>query len=227
MTPLVVLVVAAIAALVIWLAVLAYRQEKARVAELANLALAKQWQFSAEDPYDLPERWEGAPFGRGYDRHARNVLTGAVEGHPMIAFDYSYKEDSSEGSGNRSTTTHHFAICALAMPCPLPEVRVEPEGFLGRISTMLGTQDVELESEDFNRRFRVRCPDPKVAVDVLTPRTMQVLLDAGRVHLRTGGGDLMQYEDGSLTAADLLNRTGLLARVLAGVPEFVWKDHRA
>jgi hypothetical protein len=222
---LIVLGVAAVVALVVRLAVLSYRREKARIAALANLALANGWQFSEGDPYGLPQRWSCDPFDNGYDREAEHVVTGTVGGHPMVAFDYSYKEDSTDSEGHRTTSTSHYAVCALAMPCALPELHVSPAGVLSRIGTMLGMQDIELESEDFNRRYRVQCPDAKLATDVLTPRTMELLLHAGKVELRFAGPDVITYEDGILTAADLVNRTGMLAALLAGVPDFVWKDH--
>lgn len=217
--------IATVVGLIIWGAVAAYRKEQARIRSLLQLAMSKGWQFSAADPYNLPERWDGVPFDSGYARNARNVITGAIGDRPMIAFDYSYKEDSTDSKGNRSTTTYHFGICALAMPCPLPELHVGPEGVFSRIGSMLGFQDIELESEDFNRRFRVRCPDPKLATDVLAPRTMELLLHYGKVHFRFVGTDAVCYESGTLQPADVLNRTALLANVLAGVPAFVWKDH--
>jgi hypothetical protein len=207
-------------------AVWAYRKDQARIAALRNLALAKGWHFARQDVNGLPNRWQGAPFGKGYDRRASNVLTGEAGGYPMLAFDYTYKEDSNDTNGRR-TTKHHYAICAVGMPGRLPELHVAPEGVFGRLGVMLGMQDIELESEEFNRRYRVRCPDPKLAVDVLTPRTMELLLHYGKVHFRFAGGDAIVYEPGMLNAVDLLNRTGLLGGVLAGVPSFVWKDHSA
>jgi hypothetical protein len=226
MTPvLVVLVVGAFLALVVWLAVQSHKRELARIASLQQLCLSKGWQFSAADPYGLPKRWDGTPFDSGYDRRAENVMTGEVGGRPMVAFDYEYKEDSTDSKGNRTTTTYHYAICALGMPCALPELHVRPEGVFSRLGHALGMQDIELESEDFNRRFRVRCPDAKLATDVLTPRTMTLLLQAGKPHFRFAGQDAVCYESGVQQPADVLNRTAVLAGVLDGVPSFVWKDH--
>lgn len=226
MNALFVLGIVVVAGLIGWGALVAYKKEQARIALLNSLALSKGWQFSAQDPYGLVGRWAGAPFNQGYDKRARNVVSGALDGHPLVAFDYSYKEDSSDSKGNRSTTTYHYAIYALGLPCGLPELHVAPEGVFGRLGVMLGAQDIELESEDFNRRFRVRCPDPKFATDVLSPRTMELLLAyPGKVHVRIAGSDFLDYEQGHLTATDVINRTGMLSRVIAGIPSFVWKDH--
>jgi hypothetical protein len=208
----------------VYLAIQAYKREQQRVASLAALAASKGWQFSAVDPFGLVERWDGDPFGNGYDRAASNVVSGELDGRPVIAFDYEYKEDSTDSKGNRSTTTYRYAVCALAMPCPLPSLAVTPEGLFSRLGNMLGMEDIELESEDFNRTFRVRCDDRKLAMDVLPPRTMQLLLSAGKMHFRFAGRDILSWEDGRLLPVDVLNRTAVLAGVVAGVPEFVWKD---
>jgi hypothetical protein len=215
----------AFVALVIALAYLSYRKNQERLAAIQGLARSKGWQYSATDPFGLPDRWQGAPFHTGYDRRAGNVVTGEVGGHPMIAFDYEYKEDSTDSKGHSTTSTYHYAVCALGLPCVLPELEVSPEGVLSRIGQALGFDDIELESEDFNRRFRVRCPDRKLATDVLTPRTMQWLLNAGKISFRFAGTDVVSAHSGALQPADLLNRTAVLAGVVDGVPAFVWKDH--
>lgn len=222
---LVFLVFGAVVALFIAIAVAAYKRNQARLAAIQSLCLSNNWQFRAADPYNLPARWPGSPFDEGYDRRANNVVTGEVKGRPMIAFDYTYKTDSTDSDGDRSTTTHHVAVYALGMPCVLPELQLAPESVFGRLGTALGMQDIELESEDFNRKYRVRCPDPKLATDILTPRTMEMLIAAPKMRVRFVGGDVVCFENGNISAAEIINRTTVLANVLDGVPAFVWKDY--
>ena len=217
----IVAVVSLFGALAYW----AYKKDQQRIASVMALCASNGWQFHAKDPYDLPHRWPGTPFDCGYDRTARNVVTGEAGGRPMVAFDYSYKEDSTDSKGNRSTSTYHFAILALAMPCALPELHLGPEGVFSRLGNVLGMQDIELESEDFNRRFRVRCPDPKLASDVLTPRTMEMLLAAGKIRFRFVGADAVSYASGLLRPVEMLRAAHVLANVVDGIPAFVWHDH--
>lgn len=218
-------IAAGLFALFVWLAVVAYKRNQARLQAIQQLCLSKGWQYTAADPFNLPARWPGTPFDDGYDRTAENVVTGEVNGRPMVAFDYSYKTDSTDSDGKTSTTTHSYAIYALGMPCGLPELHLRPEGVFSRIGKALGMDDIELESEEFNRRYRVRCPDPKLATDVLTPRTMELLLAVPKLHFRFVGTDVVCYDDGDTNAVEILNRTAVLANVLDGVPAFVWKDY--
>ncbi|HEU0130930.1 MAG TPA: DUF3137 domain-containing protein [Mycobacteriales bacterium] len=218
------LLIGAVFAIFVALAIVSYRRNQQRLATIASLCLSKGWQFLAGDPFGLPMRWPGPPFDQGYDRHAFDVVTGEVGGHPMVAFDYEYKTDSTDSEGRRTTTTHRYAVCALGMPCVLPELSVAPEGVFSRIGQALGMQDIELESEAFNRAYKVRCPDRKLATDVLTPRTMELLLRGEKMRFRFSGTDVVSWHDGQLQPADLLNRTAILAGVIDGVPSFVWKD---
>ena len=217
--------IGAMVALFVTIAVVAYKRNQARLAAIQSLCMSNGWAYSARDPFGLPHRWSGTPFGIGDDRQAKNVVTGEVKGRPMIAFDYSYETHSTDSKGNRTTTTHNYGIYALGMPCALPELHLGPEGVFSRIGKAVGMQDIELESEEFNRKYRVRCPDPKLATDVLTPRTMEMLIAAPKMRFRFAGTDLVCYENGCISAAEILNRTAVLAMVLDGVPAFVWKDY--
>ena len=201
-------------------------KEKKRRAAFASFAAAKGWTFAAHDPYSLEQRWSNSPFGRGDSRRASNVLTGtAANGWPLLAFDYRYTESSSDAKGNRSTTTYNFAVCAMRLPCAMPGLHVGKENMLTRIGSVMGFADIEFESDDFNRAFRVRCDDPKFASDLLHPRAMEMLLQYGRgTEWRFEGADMISWRSGRTDLPDVLQRGDLMCRVMNSVPTFVWKD---
>jgi hypothetical protein len=202
-----------------------WQQAKRRRELFHSFALSQGWTWAGRDD-SWCERFRGDPFGEGDHRKAHNVLQGAFRGRPMVAFDYSYQTHSSDGRGNSSTTTHRYAVCVLAMPAHLPRFELTPEGFLGRVGTMLGMQDVELESEDFNRRYRVRCDEPKLAYDLLPARTMEALLRRPALHLRLAGADALCWESGTHDPSQLLARLDALDALLDGVPPYVWNDRK-
>lgn len=220
-----VLAIVALVGLFVTFTIYQHKKNQARLAGLFSVCHANGWQFTPHDPWGLPNRWDGTPFDQGYDRRAENVITGEHQNHPLVAFDYSYKTDSTDSKGNRTTTTHRYAVVALGMPCALPGLHVGPEGVFSRIGKAVGMQDIELESEDFNRAFRVRCPDAKLATDILTPRTMEMMLASGRIRFRFVGSDALAYDNGCLDAHELLRAAHVLANVVDGVPSFVWRDY--
>jgi hypothetical protein len=200
-----------------------YRNQK-RIEALHAFCLSKGWGFAPSDD-SLAFRWTGDPFDEGTDRHARAVVTGNLGSGSFVAFDYSYVTQTTDGKGNTSRTTHRYAVCALAIPTYLPEVSITPENVMTRMGRAFGVDDIELESDDFNRRYRVTARNAKFASDVLSPRTMEMLLARPALHFRIAGTDVLCWEPGGTTPADLLARTSTLAAFVAGIPSFVWRDH--
>ena len=157
-------------------------------------AAMRGWTFTREAP-ELVHRWSGQPFGRGDNRRARDVLSGTWRGHDFVAFAYSYETSSTDSKGDRTTTTHTFGVLAWSLPAWLPTLEVRPENILHRAAGAVGLgSDIELESEDFNRAFRVRGLGPEVrlrrapsALDGAAPRgAARALADRGLEHPHLG-----------------------------------------
>lgn len=210
--------------LVGYLAYLSWKREQQRRELLFQWATSSGYGFTVADD-TWCARWSGSPFGEGDDRQARNVITGRHGDRQLIAFDYSYETHSTDSKGNTTTTTYRFAVTALQLPTYLPVLQVTPESVFTRFGNVLGFDDVELESEDFNRRFRVHSADRKFACDVLTQRTMEALLRHPDASWRIEGVDILAWEDGEMTPATVLRMIATLDTVLEGIPSFVWKDH--
>jgi hypothetical protein len=209
---------------VAWLAYRSWKQEQARHEQLFAWATSNGWSFAVQDD-SWCLRWSGTPFGDGENRKARNVISGGHGERSFTAFDYSYETHSTDSKGHTSTTTHSFVVTSLQLSTYLPVLQVTPEGLFSRVGNMLGFDDVELESEDFNRRFRVNAADRKFACDVLTPRTMEALLRGPDASWRIEGVDILAWDTGRMTPSTVVQMLATLDTVLAGIPAFVWKDH--
>jgi hypothetical protein len=212
------------AAVAIGIAIYSYQQDQKRRAALQQFALSKGWRYEAEDPA-LTVFAQGSPFGEGDNQRAQNVLHGSVSGADMVAFDYSYETHSTDTKGNRTTTTHRYAICGLRLSAYLPTLQVTGESVFHKAAQLFGFDDIELESDEFNQRFNVSARDRKFACDVLTPRTMQALLTAPPTNWRIEGPLILSWASGRLQPVDLLARLSTLSTVVAGVPSFVWRDY--
>lgn len=183
------------------------------------------WSYQRRDD-TLSSRWSGTPFGTGQRRRAENVLRGSVGSRQAVAFDYSFQTSTTDSKGNRSTQTHRYAVVAVGMPVPLPRLEVTPDNILKRAASAigLGAEDIHLESDEFNRRFRVTCRDRKFAFDVLHPRLMQMLLNAPAVAWRFDGVELVSWDAGRLRPDEAFVRAMMLGSLIDAVPAFVWKD---
>ena len=198
----------------------AARRAKQRQAECLAWATARGWTYTPRDRSLAKLAW-GPPFGTGSDRDATDVLTGPFEQRRALCFTYTYETSSSNGE-TTSSTKHYFAIYALATPRPVSTLQVGREGVLGRLARAVGLHDIEFESEEFNKRFKVRSDDRKLASDVLHPRMMQWLLDNDAAGFVLVDGQAFIAQRGRLELAAIDQWLGYLEQVIGQIPEFVW-----
>ncbi|MEZ0447107.1 DUF3137 domain-containing protein [Cellulomonas sp. ICMP 17802] len=184
-------------------------------------AVANGWTY-AESDRSLVDLSRGQPFGAGSARRATEVLRGTFESRPALSFTYTW----TTGSG-KNRSTHHAHVVGLGLPAYLPTVEVTPEGFGAMLAKLVGAQDMQFESEDFNRAFRVAATDERVGHAIVHPRLMERLLrpDARAAAWRIDGTWILSWEMGTTDLDRLAPRLGLLAAVVRSVPRHVWLDH--
>ena len=203
-----------------------YRADRDRRLGLFAFATQHGWDYRGIDDTGLAMRWSVRPFGIGYDRRAAQVVSGATGGRSFVAFDYTYTADLPRTDGTPDKVTVRHRITVLPLPGPLPAMEITREDALSRVRSAL-VDDLDLESDAFNRRFRVQCADRKVATDVLHPRTMEALLRIDRPgSICVAGADLLAVDKGPHTASTVLRDLAALTAVADGIPGFVWGPRR-
>ena len=188
---------------------------------------AKRWAESigwtwvgADD--SLAHRWHGQPFGTGDSRRVSEVMTGPFGPYRGTSFRYRY----TSGSG-KNRSTHDFGVLTLGLPSFLPTLELTPENLGTRLVRAFGAQDLEVESEDFNRRWRVTARDPKFAHDILHPRVLERLVrgDTSGMSIRIEGTDILCWTTGTPDLDLAGARLGVLRSIVDAVPRYVWLDH--
>ena len=208
----------------IGLVVYSFVQAAKRRQEMATYAVSRGWRYEAEQPM-LVDRFSGAPFGIGTDRHAGNAVYGQHDGRDFVSFDYQYETTSGSGD-DRRTTTHNFSIVALSMGVSLPSLRVDPENFIERVVGRVTNSDIDLEPEDFNRAFTVSCPDRKFASDVLHPQMMEFLLQHRDVGWRFERDSMLMVSDTKRSVHEIDATLALMDQISDRIPDFVWRQVR-
>lgn len=200
--------------------VFAFSANKRRRKAMARQGARMGFAHGQGDPR-LKARFEslGDPFDRGFGRQLQNILTGTWNGRPAVSFDYSYMTRS--GGENSHTQTHYLSVVCLHSGLSAPSLSVLPEGPLARAMGKLVGDDIQLESEDFNRAFRVTSENRRFAIDVLHPRTMQFLLAHGRRGFRFLDGQAIHVIRGRLDPLAVPGVMGYLAAILDQIPDHV------
>jgi hypothetical protein len=220
-----VLVIVLIVLFGIGIAYFNYMTKKRRRETITSFAAQQGFAYQPADD-SLVNRWGGTPFRTGKRPRAANVLTGAFQGRQIVAFDYSYQTESEDSDGSRSTTTHKFGVVVMELPGPLPHLEVTHEGiFGGAVANAFGFADIQFESEQFNRAFRVKADDQRFGHAVIHPRMMELLLARGEIGWRIEGNSLIGWDKGEHAPLEVMNRLQLLHQVVDQVPPYVWRDY--
>jgi len=85
-------------------------------------------------------------------------------------------------------------VVVADLTCALPHVSIERENLLTRLADHLGFTDIEFESDQFNRMFRVGSRDREFAFKLIDARMMQwLLLTGGQFGFEVVGPNLLAY----------------------------------
>ena len=173
----------------------------------------------------------GVRFGIG------GPLTLVIGGHDTVCeasfFQWFSEERSTSRSSNGTTTTTYReqreTVGMVRLPVPSPTVRIGSESLFGRLGLTRGGEQVE--SSEFNRRFRVDGQDRTLTVQLLDANLQQELLERfeGRTIDLTGDllilGGRPRHRDDSLTGVvgEFPAVRQDLERLITQVPPQFWR----
>lgn len=223
-SPLVFVLFAVVAAAV---AYLAWRHEQGRREALKAFAADRNWTFVARDDSLVRHFRSDFPLFRqgNSGRQCRNVLQATTaSGLPCLLFDYSYQIRRQTGKSSTTRTVRH-AVATVQLPAWLPELRLAPENLLTRMAGAVGFGGIDLESAEFNRRFRVSTSDRTHAFDVLHPRSIEFLLAQRLDSWELVGNQLVVTRSGRWSIGDYDRLVGKLQIFVDLVPDYVWRKY--
>ncbi|MGH3647042.1 MAG: hypothetical protein ACRDTM_07690 [Micromonosporaceae bacterium] len=198
----------------------AREREAKKTAALYAWAQSQGWKYLSEAP-TLTGRFQGEPFGAGYERRALHVLSGVHRGREIVAFEYRHTVKQG-----KSSTTYTHLVVATPTPSPRPWLQVGQEGAGSKLLALFGARDLQLESEEFNRVFRISTGSDRFAYDVLHPRMMEWLLADQRsrqVPFRFEASDLMCWSRTEMNPHHVIWMANYLMDLAERVPDFVWR----
>jgi len=219
--PFVIVLIVVVAAVIGGIAALnAHRQRK----RFQEYAAQRGWDYTPSEHSLARSFPQVDPFGSGSSRRCTNVLRYRVGEYSGCSFDYSFTV--SRGSGtNRSSTTYRFHVVSFDLPHPLPRLTLRPEGMFDGVAKFFGSQDVQFESEEFNRAWFVQSEHLPAAHDLIHPRMMGWLLEPAQrgASFVIEDGILFTFLKGRQNLENVDPLIDRLAGLFGHVPEFVWQ----
>jgi hypothetical protein len=198
-----------------------------RMRRLSSIATRHGWLYSDGDVFGLGA-YDFELFGRGDVRGFENTVWGHHKEVPFQFADYWYatEHDSEEAGFSFRTGTKAMNSVIVRIHAYLPRVVVEPESIGIWAADPTDSTDIHFESEEFNRRFRVRSFDRLFAYKLIVPAMMQWLLAMPE------GYGVEFYKSSFVVYASRVDPTDLFAMVACAagihrrIPKLVWTEYQ-
>lgn len=202
-------------------AVSAQGRAKKRRKKLTDFAAQCGLSYSP-DTGGLHERYASfAYFDRG-DRRSRrsaNLISGRRGGLEWEMFDFWNGPDGSEQKPRGG-----LGVVIANLPASFPKTRIRSESIIDHVSSFVGMNDIEFESEEFSRRYHVSASDRKFAYDLIHPRMMEYLLAAPTVDWQLGGRTILLIRSRRYRVDELSGAMKLVEGFVRLIPQYVRQD---
>ncbi|MGJ8637886.1 MAG: hypothetical protein ACSHYA_00710 [Opitutaceae bacterium] len=204
-------------------AYLGHLQAKKRREAFELLASELGFRFYSEKDYSFAARYRFLEhMDDGSKRYAFNRLSGEYEGQQVNIFDYHYETYSRNSKGGRQTTHHYFSIFTLSLPAAFPELNIEREGFFSKIGQALGFDDIDFESLEFSKRYKVKSDDKKFAYDFCNAQMIDFLLGQRDLIIEVDGHTLALTFKGKLNLDEIRPNYRRLQKIRSLMPNYLF-----
>lgn len=192
---------------------------------MAELAASRGWSFDVSRDRGMRSLYPHFDCLRqGSNQHAFNIIRGTSNNRPVLLFDYHYETYSRDSKGRRTTRHHYFSAVIIDTRLPLKSLLIRPEGFLDKVASFFGFEDINFELDEFSRRFYVRSPDRRWAYDVITQSTMEFLLESPTFYIELEGPHVIAFRNRQFPVEEFDQAIAVLEGVLDRIPADVVRE---
>jgi hypothetical protein len=197
------------------------KRQRAVATHALHLADSQGWRYQQED-VELERGWEKRPFGSVKRLTASPAASGPTTRGVLGGVAYL------EGDLGVWPLFRVFSsrVVWAALPPGVPQMSIVRHNFRSRVAEMAGWGAVEVESDQFNRAWRVTASDPRAAHALLTPVVIDVLNNIAieGITFLLDGERVVLWDDGRAKEVDLDARLELVDHLAAAVPHFWDRD---
>jgi hypothetical protein len=210
---------------ILWLVLWQYKKEQARKAAMMAYIASQGYGYLPQAD-DRVAYFASPPFGLGFGRSASHIAYGQIAGVTFETFAYLYKTQHTDSKGHTHTQTHSYQVTWVPLPQAMGTMRLTADNAFLRLGKGLGARDLDTESEDFNKRWKVWCEDERLGHAVLAPHMIELLLRPdlqGRAYVFEGRA-LMTYRAGHTDLTETPWLVSVLAQIVDLIPPFLLDD---
>ncbi len=212
---------AGFAALLVWLGVKSSKASKARRATNEKVLKERGWSLIPTAP-DLIDEGNAHPFRQGRERNATNAIRSGHRKFPFVSFEYAYVAESKDDDGKVHRSHGKYNVTSIELKGAIDQIKFMPEGMWD------GKWDLDMESDDFNKKWKVLAKEKRLAHAILAPTVIALMVDpkTPKMPIIFEPGRLWTYRSGSHDLGKLDRALETLVGIAEHIPAFVYKEAR-
>ena len=193
-----------------------------RAAQIGEIASRAGLQYSASDPFDCA-RVSFSLFTKGDGRGAENVMWREPgDGHVYRVFDFWYYDEYKGEGGQGREDLPPLVVRDGARRIVVARHHDRARGLFDKVLTKLAGDDIDFESEEFNRLFAVRCRDRRFASALIDAQMLDFLLATkGELNFELKGRWLLVWTD-PVNPKLMPGLLGVAEKFVKHIPPVVW-----
>jgi len=205
-------------------------RQKARSSALSQKAREVGLDFAHQRDAALAKKYQFLDhFGKtgGGSRYSCvNVITGTFDNYPVTLFDYYYVSDENKvWWWAPSWETHcYISFFIVNMDSNYPELTIAKEGFFSKIAQAVGFHDIDFESHEFSRRYKVKSKSKKFAYDFCNAQMMDYMLDQPITTIEVESHALALAFDDQHEVRKFDSRLRHVAKLRSLMPDYLFDD---
>lgn len=204
-------------------AYIGHLQAKKRREAFERMAAELGFSFYPQKDYDFARGYGFLDhMDDGHKRYVYNRMSGEIEDRQVNIFDYHYETYSRDSKGRRRTHHHYFSIFTLSLSERFPELNIEREGFFSKIGQALGFDDIDFESLEFSKRYKVKSRDKKFAYDFCNAQMIDYLLRQQDLIIEVDGNTLALTFKGKLSIEAIRPNLERLQKIRSLMPKYLF-----
>jgi hypothetical protein len=207
-------------ALIVWLGKRGATSARARKAADEKAIAEYGWEIVASAPRELIELGTASPFRQGRERKVGNLIRSSLHSVLFVSYEYSYITEHKDDEGKVQRSTNTYTVTSIDIDGQIDGITIMPEGLWD------GKYDLDVESDDFNKKWRVQAADKRMAHALLSPTVIALLVDreTEKMPIIFEPGKIWTYSSGGHQVAKLARKVEVLSGVAREIPAFVYKE---
>lgn len=161
------------------------------------------------------------------ESYSLNTIKGDFDGRSVTLFDFHFLSDETVWWWAPSWNRHcYFSFIVLNLEKGFPELTLAKEGIFSKIAQALGFDDIDFESHEFSRHYKVHCNDKKFAYDFCNAKMIGYLLDQPVIAIEIERNALALGFDSQYKVEKIGRHLTHLVKVRSFMPNYLF-DKRA